>query len=52
MYPLSDKVSAIREVQKFLHLISDKKGSTIPRVSIDGIYGEETRGAVSEFQRQ
>ncbi len=52
MYQLSDKVSAIRQVQKFLHFISDKRDSKIPRVSIDGIYGEETREAVSEFQRQ
>lgn len=52
MYLLSDKASAIREVQRFLHFISDSRASTIPRVAVDGIYGEETRGAVLAFQEE
>ena len=50
MYLLSDKPAAIREVQKFLHFIADRGKSKIPRVAIDGIYGNETRDAVSAFQ--
>ena len=51
MYRLSDKPAAIREVQKFLFLIREKVEPKIPRVSIDGIYGIETRDAVKEFQK-
>ena len=50
MYELLDKASAIREIQKFLFVISDKVNSDVPRVAIDGIYGEETRNAVLIFQ--
>ena len=50
MYFLSDKPAAIKEVQKFLHFIADRETSNIPRVAIDGIYGSETRDAVSAFQ--
>lgn len=51
MYELSDKRAAVREVQKFLHLISDVESYGVRRIAVDGIYGEETRAAVSEFQR-
>lgn len=51
MYALSDKPAAIREVQKFLHVISDSVNTSIPRVAIDGIYGEETENAVKIFQQ-
>ena len=50
MYELLDKPAAIREVQRFLHLISDSNDGKIPRISIDGIYGEETKDAVMAFQ--
>ena len=50
MYPLYDKNSAIKEVQKFLHVISDRINSDIPRVSIDGVYGVETENSVKAFQ--
>lgn len=50
MYALSDKPAAIREVQKFLHVISDRVNRNIPRVAIDGIYGDETAEAVRIFQ--
>ena len=50
MYPLYDKNSAIKEVQKFLHVISDRINSDVPRVSIDGVYGIETENSVKAFQ--
>ena len=51
MYRLSDTPSAIREVQKYLYVIYDRVNHDVPRVSIDGIYGTETRWAIKEFQR-
>ncbi len=51
MYELLDKAAAIREIQKFLFVISDTVNSGVPRVAIDGIYGEETRNAVLIFQK-
>ena len=50
-YELSDTKMAIREVQTFLHFISDRRHITIPRVAIDGIYGKATEEAVREFQK-
>ena len=50
MYQLNDKPSAIKEIQRFLYVISQKE-KTLPHVSIDGYYGDETRLAVLEFQR-
>ncbi len=51
MYFLSDTSAAIREVQKFLYVISDSVNSQVPRVAIDGIYGPETEYAVRTFQK-
>ena len=51
MYRLEDERAAIREIQKYLYFISDSIYPEIPRVAIDGIYGEETREAVRVFQR-
>ena len=50
MYKTYENDEAVKEVQTYLHFISDKKGD-IPRVSIDGIYGEETAVAVRSFQK-
>ncbi len=50
MYQLNDKQSAIKEIQRFLYVISQKE-KTVPYVSVDGYYGDETRLAVLEFQR-
>ncbi len=50
MYEVNDKTSAIKEVQKFLHIISDKVNLEIPRIAVDGVYGDETFGAVKIFQ--
>lgn len=50
MYEISDKESAIRAIQRFLlelHYYTDE----IPHITIDGIYGDATRAAVSAYQR-
>ncbi|MGN0601006.1 MAG: peptidoglycan-binding protein [Oscillospiraceae bacterium] len=46
-----NKASDVREAQRFLRTIS-KYNSNIPTVNADGTYGEETRNAVSAFQRE
>ncbi|MBE6644981.1 MAG: hypothetical protein E7612_06355 [Ruminococcaceae bacterium] len=51
MYKLLDTAAAIREVQKFLHVISDRVNPAIPRVAIDGIYGRKTAESVNVFQQ-
>lgn len=51
MYRIYDKEAAISEIQKYLHFISDRVYTDIPRVSIDGIYGSETANAVNEYQK-
>ncbi len=51
MYHISDKKGAIREVQKYLLAIS-QRADYLPHVTVDGFYGEETRLAVSDFQRE
>ena len=50
MYLQSDKKSAIKEIQKYLYILSDRKYIQIPRVPIDGIFDKETEGAVYKFQ--
>ena len=52
MYELIDKPSAIKEVQRRLRIISDRKNTNVPRVSIDGIYADETKNAVYIFQEE
>lgn len=51
MYALNDKTAAIVEIQRFLYLLSNTSNPEIPRVAIDGIWGEETEAAVIEFQK-
>ncbi len=51
MYQQSDRKSAVKEIQKFLYALSDKKYENLPRVAITGIYNAETANAVKEFQR-
>lgn len=50
MYLINDEKSAIKEIQKFLYVISQRE-KTIPHIAVDGYYGDETRIAVTEFQR-
>lgn len=51
MYDISDRGAVVSEIQKYLHLIHTNGERDIPRVAIDGIFGKETKYAVSEFQR-
>ena len=51
MYRLGDERAAIREIQKYLHFVSDRVTKEVPRIAIDGIFGEETKEAVKAFQR-
>ena len=51
MYHQSDKKSAVREIQKYLYVISDRKYPEIPRIPIDGIFDNETTAAVIKFQQ-
>lgn len=49
MYDISQKNEAIRELQKYLRTIEG--GRTEPSsVTVDGIYGDNTRRAVREYQ--
>lgn len=50
MYDTSDREAAIRAVQRFL-LELHYFDSTIPFITIDGIYGDSTRAAVRAYQR-
>ena len=50
MYSTQDERAAIREVQRYLVTVSQIE-STIPHVTVDGFYGEETRIAVTEFKK-
>lgn len=50
MFELLDKRAAIKEIQKFLNIISDRVNRDVPRIAIDGIYGIETHNAVKTFQ--
>ena len=50
MYQQTDKKSAIKEIQKYLYVLSDRKYTEIPRIPIDGIFDKETEAAVIKFQ--
>ena len=50
MYQQTDKNAAIREIQKYLFYISDTKYPSIPRIPIDGVFDNETKSAVLEYQ--
>ena len=47
----SDKTQAIIEIQRSLQT-AYKNGLGIPYVGVDGIYGERTEAAVTDFQRE
>ena len=51
MYRTNDKQQAIREVKKYLYVISTKVYPQIGRTTIDGQYDPATRDAVRAFQR-
>ena len=48
---LDDTKAPVRNLQRWLRALSRKKGGR-GEIFIDGIYGEETRAAVSDFQRK
>lgn len=48
MYSVDDKKAAISDVQRFLFVIGQK--NYVSYLSIDGVYGEETKKAVRDFQ--
>ena len=50
MYIQSDKRSAVKEIQKYLFFLSDRKYEDIPRIPIDGIFDKETQAAVIKYQ--
>ena len=49
MYNINDRSAAIYEIQRFL-LAYSQKNTLFPHLSVDGVYGEQTREAVREFQ--
>ena len=51
MYQQTDKKSAIKEVQKYLFVLSDRKYTDIPRIPVDGTFDKETEAAVIKFQQ-
>lgn len=50
MFKLHDEHAAISRIQTYLHFIRDRTYHSLPPLTPDGIYGDETRLAVSEFQ--
>ena len=51
MYRIDIKSDAIREIHTYLRELEDKEGIT-PKLSVDGVYGEETRRSVGAFQKR
>ena len=52
MYNMNNKEDAVREIQKYLLEISESDDSSISRISVDGVFGDETGKAVREFQNE
>ena len=52
MYNMNNKKDAVREIQKYLLEISESDNSGISRISVDGVFGDETKKAVCEFQSE
>ncbi len=50
MFRTDDTSNATKEIQKYLHYISDTLHSEIPLVAIDGVFGNETKEAVMVYQ--
>jgi peptidoglycan hydrolase-like protein with peptidoglycan-binding domain len=49
MYRIEDKKAAILEVQRFLLIIAERE-DFIPQLPQDGVYSNETRAAVKDYQ--
>ena len=52
MYQQADRKRAIKKIQKYLFVLSDKKYKSIPRIPVNGIFDKETEDAVISFQRE
>ena len=50
MYPIKDKKAAVKEIQRYLITISQVEYA-LPHVTADGFFGDQTRAAVTEFQK-
>lgn len=51
MYRIDKKSDAVRQIQTYLRELQALY-SIVPKLSVDGIYGEETRDAVRAFQKR
>ncbi len=51
MYHITDKEAAVKEIQRYLYVISDTAYPEIPRIPVDGDFDGETRVAVEKFQQ-
>lgn len=49
-YRINDRGAAIKEIKKYLYLISENMYKDIPRNTIDEIYDSETKAAVLKYQ--
>ncbi|MDY3845985.1 MAG: peptidoglycan-binding domain-containing protein [Eubacteriales bacterium] len=53
MYPINEYSAAVKQLQTYLLTISYRDEIPyMPHISIDGIYGENTRTAVMDFQKK
>ena len=51
MYRIDKRSEVVREIQSYLRALGNFYGD-VPKLSIDGIYGDETREAVRLFQER
>ena len=51
MYRIDRQKETVSEIQRYLRELDDLYGR-VPKLSVDGIYGEETREAVRALQRR
>jgi len=51
MYRTNDKKAAIREIKKYLYALNRSIYPSIRRTTVDGIFDDETRAAVMDFQK-
>ena len=50
MYRANDKNAATKEIKKYLYTLNQSSYPSVRRVTIDGVFDDETRGAVMDFQ--